>query len=64
MLSYVQFRNEFTGYISEKREIVGTPSKLFFIRWFQKRHTVLECNFSNKNPYDSIQNYKITNIIK
>lgn len=55
--------NEFSGIVYSKRETIDPPSKLFFIRWFQKKHTILECNFKNNNPYDSIRNYKITTIV-
>lgn len=62
--SQVGVHNEFVGYVSEKKETIEPPSKIFFIRWFQKKHIILECKFKNLNPYDSIRSYKITNVIK
>lgn len=64
IISNLIVNNEFVGYVSEKKETIEPPSKIFFIRWFQKKHIILECNFKNLNPYDSIKNYKITNVIK
>ncbi|MCR5139019.1 MAG: hypothetical protein K6B45_02505 [Bacteroidaceae bacterium] len=37
--------------VSTKRETVDPPSKVFFIRWFQKKHTVLNVDVVEKNPY-------------
>ena len=38
-------------YIYTNREIAGVPSKCFFIRWFQKRHTVTKVVVNEENPY-------------
>ena len=37
--------------IYTNKEIVGEPSKCFFIRWFQKRHTVTRVIVDESNPY-------------
>lgn len=37
--------------IYNSREIVGTPSKWFFIRWFQKKHTVTRVEVNEENPH-------------
>lgn len=33
------------------KKIKGTPSKVFFIRWFQKKYTTIEVDIIEKNPY-------------
>lgn len=38
-------------YINGKRETVNPPKKFFLFRWFQKKHTVVEVNVREMNPY-------------
>lgn len=37
--------------IYSSREIQGTPSKCFFVRWFQKKHIVTKVEIDESNPY-------------
>lgn len=46
-----QFRSEKHVIISAKKEYVNKPSKIFFIRWFQKKRTVVAVDIIEKNPY-------------
>lgn len=50
--------------MSTKKETVKPPSKVFFIRWFQKRHTVVEVNIQDKNPYIVEEKNKFIEIVK
>lgn len=50
--------------VSSKRETIKPPSPIFFIRWFQKKHTVLEVNIVEKNPYINEEENKFIEIIK
>ena len=50
------FKSEQYTIINTKKEYNKTPSKIFFIRWFQKKHWVTEVNLEEKNPY--IENKK------
>ncbi len=38
-------------FVYSSREIIGEPSKCFFIRWFQKKHTVTRVEIDEANPY-------------
>lgn len=38
-------------FINGKRETVNPPKKFFLFRWFQKKHTVVEVNTRELNPY-------------
>jgi hypothetical protein len=42
--------NEKVVVFSERKEVLN-PSKLFFIRWFQKRVKFIKVDISNTNPY-------------
>ena len=37
--------------VYNSREIEGTPSRWFFIRWFQKKHTVTRVEVNEENPH-------------
>lgn len=45
--------------INGKRETVNPPKKFFLFRWFQRKHTVVEVNVRELNPYviDKEQRY-------
>lgn len=38
-------------FVTAKRETIDPPSKCFFIRWFQKKHTVTRVIINEENPY-------------
>lgn len=46
-----EFDNEHYVLVNSKKEFNKEPSKIFFIRWFQKKHTVVEVHIEDKNPY-------------
>ena len=58
------FNSEQYVVINTKREYNRTPSKLFFVRWFQKKHTVTEVNVEEKNPYITNKENKFIKITK
>ncbi|MBP5724205.1 MAG: hypothetical protein J6X18_11630 [Bacteroidales bacterium] len=37
--------------VYNSREIIGEPSRWFFIRWFQKKHTVTRVEVNEENPH-------------
>ncbi len=51
-------------FISGKRETVNPPKKFFLFRWFQKKHTVVEVNVRELNPYVVNKTQKYIEIIK
>ena len=58
------FTSEQYVIINNKKEFNKKPSKLFFIRWFQKKHTVVEVNVEEKNPYITNKENKFIKILK
>lgn len=50
--------------VSSRRETVNPPKKFFLFRWFQKKHTVLNIDVVEKNPYIKEQNNRYIEIIK
>ncbi len=51
-------------FISGKRETVNPPKKFFLFRWFQKKHTVVEVNIREMNPYVKDKTQRFIQIIK
>lgn len=58
------FTSEQYVIINNKKEFNKTPSKIFFIRWFQKKHTVVEVNVEEKSPYITNKESKFIKILK
>ena len=50
--------------VSSRRKTVNPPKKFFLFRWFQKKHTVLNIDVIEKNPYIKEQNSRYIEIIK
>lgn len=51
-------------YINGKRETVNPPKKFFLFRWFQKKHTVVEVNVREINPYVKNKTQRFIQIIE
>lgn len=58
------FKSEKYIVVHARRETVDPPKKFFLCRWFQKKHTVLEVNVVEQNPYAEIKENKYIKIIK
>lgn len=58
------FKSSKSIIVSSKRETVNPPKKFFLFRWFQKKHTVLNIDVIEKNPYVKEQNNRYVEIIK
>ena len=58
------FNSEQYVVINSKKEYNKKPSKIFFIRWFQKKHTVVEVNIEEKSPYIVNKENKFIKVIK
>ena len=59
-----EFNNEQYVVISTKKEYIEPPHKCFLVRWFQKKHTVVEVQVVDSNPYVSTKNQKFIEIVK
>jgi len=59
-----QVKSEKMIFLNEVKKIDGKPSKLFFIRWFQKKYTTVEIDIIENNPYIVNDRNKFIEIIK
>jgi hypothetical protein len=50
--------------VNKKKETINSPKKFFLFRWFQRKHTILEVNMVEKNPYIENKNNRFIEIIK
>lgn len=58
------FNSERYVLISTKKVYNNKPSKIFFIRWFQKKHTEISVDVEERNPYITINKHKYIEVIK
>lgn len=58
------FVSEKTIIAHSKKEYVNKKSKIFFIRWFQKKYNTVEINIRENNPYIQNKNTKFVKILK
>ena len=58
------FNSEQYVVINSKKEYNKKPSKIFFIRWFQKKHWAVEVNVEEKSPYITNKKNKFIKILK
>lgn len=59
-----EFTSEQYVIIHREKKFNKKPSKCFFIRWFQKKHWVIEVTVEEKNPYIDIKEQKYIKIDK
>mgnify|MGYP000841767678 CR=1 FL=1 len=50
--------------VDYKKETINPPKKCWLLRLFQKKHTILEVNVIEKNPYIEDKNSKFIEVIK
>ena len=49
---------------SYKKEPINPPKKLFFLRWIQKKHKIVEVEVIEKNPYIKGEKQRFIEVIK
>jgi hypothetical protein len=59
-----EFKSEKHIIVSTKRETINPPKKFFLLRWFQKKHDVLQVDIEEKNPYIQNTYSKYIEVIK
>lgn len=59
-----EFRSEKHIVVSTRKETVNPPKKLWILRIFQKKHTVLQVDVVEKNPYVIQEESKYIEIIR
>ncbi len=50
--------------VSSKKETIEPPRKFFILRWFQRKHVILNVDVVEKNPYVEEQSSKYVEILK
>lgn len=58
------FNNELSVIVSGEKQTIKPPSKIFFIRWFQKKQTVVKIDVVDGNPYASVKEQRFVEIVK
>ncbi len=58
------FKSEKYIVIYTKKEYDKKPSKIFFIRWFQKKHTTVVVDMEERNPYIENKENRFIKIVK
>lgn len=58
------FINEKLIFISSKKETINPPKKLWILRLFQKKHTVLTIDVKDTNPYMETNKTRFIEILK
>lgn len=59
-----KFKLESYLFVSSKKETINPPKKFFLLKWFQKKHTVLNITLKENNPYVEVEKQKFVEIIK
>ena len=58
------FNNELSVIVSGEKQTIKPPSKIFFIRWFQKKQVMVKVDVVDSNPYASIKEQRFVEIVK
>lgn len=58
------FNNELSVIVSGEKQTIKPPSKIFFIRWFQKKQTMVKIDVVDSNPYASVKEQRFVEIVK
>ena len=58
------FKSEKFVVAHKRREYCKKPSKIFFIRWFQKKYTAIDVDVVEKNPYIENKEGRFVTIIE
>lgn len=58
-----EFKSVKNVIISTKKETVNPPKKFFLFRWFQKKHTIVNVDIVEKNPYIQNQNNRYVEVL-
>ena len=59
-----KFKLESYLFVSSRKETINPPKKFFLLKWFQKKHTVLNITLKENNPYAEVEKQKFVEIIK
>lgn len=58
------FNNKVNVIMSTEKQTINPPSKIFFIRWFQKKQQLVKVDVIDSNPYASVREQRFVEVIK
>lgn len=58
------FNNELSVIVSGEKQTIKPPSKIFFIRWLQKKQVMVKVDVVDSNPYANIKEQRFVEIVK
>ena len=58
------FNNKVNLIMSTEKQTINPPSKIFFIRWFQKKQQLVKIDVIDSNPYASVKEQRFVEIVK
>ena len=58
------FNNKVNVIMSTEKQTINPPSKIFFIRWFQKKQQLVKVDVIDSNPYASVKEQRFVEIVK
>lgn len=58
------FNNKVNVIMSTEKQTINPPSKIFFIRWFQKKQQLVKVDVIDANPYASVKEQRFVEIVK
>lgn len=59
-----EFKNELSVVVSSEKQTIKPPSKIFFVRWFQRKHRMVKIDVVDANPYASVKEQRFVEIVK
>lgn len=59
-----RFTNKIAVVVSTEKQTIKPPSKIFFIRWFQKKQRMVKIDVVDANPYASVKEQRFVEIVK
>lgn len=58
------FNNKVSVIMSTEKQTINPPSKIFFIRWFQKKQQLVKVDIIDSNPYAAVKEQRFVEIVK
>lgn len=59
-----RYKNQISVVVSTEKQTINPPSKIFFIRWFQKKQELVKIDVVDKNPYSMITEQRFVEVVK
>lgn len=59
-----RYKNQISVIVSTEKQTINPPSKIFFIRWFQKKQELVKIDVVDKNPYAEVSEQRFVEVVK